>query len=414
MKRRIKVITGAVLIVILTVNVIMPLRVQADPGGVTIQGQVTFKPRNWVPIWNNWESGDELRIELWKDNPIGLDLKLASTYTTKKDLLQAGGYFKFTNISSQIYVYLKVVTEYSIDFNPTTATTDRLSTPYTFDNDDNPTFLSSDGLWTINFAIDDENYQALWVFEDLRNAWNYVHDNYYVDGAPYNPGYVNAIWESGIDSWPIELPDWIFPNEGSFAYGGILPHFIFIADSDNINSMDIVAHETGHMFMINANGNWYTGCTTHYVFTVSDAKCAYTEGWADVLPLFVNGDQCFNRSAKNPCQGIPDQSYYDLEVHSRIDDNPVFEWGDHVEGRVAGALYDFYDNINEGSDMIYTGFGPIAHIVLDNTRIETFSEYWSSWIGTHPQTFAAAGFTLWWNTIKYANIQQTYLPVIKK
>ncbi len=411
MKRHIRVITGAFLIVIFAMNVLMPLRAQADPDGVTIQGQVTFKPRNWVPIWNNWAFGNELRIELWKDNPIGFDQKLASTYTSKE-----GGYFEFTNISSQINVYLNVVTEYSINFNPTTATTNRLSTHYSFDNSDNPTFLSSDGLWTINFAIDEqeENYQALWIFEDLRNAWNYVHDNYYVEGEPYDPGYINAIWEFGLDGWPLELPDWIYPNQGSFTYGGDLPHFIFIAGSDNINSMDIVAHEAGHMFMINANGFWYTGCTTHYVFTASDEKCAYTEGWADVLPLFVNGDQCYDKSAINPCQGEPDVSYYNLEVHSRIDNDPKFQRGDQVEGRVAGALYDLFDDNNEGTDMIYTDFGPIAHIVLGRTQYETFSDYWGSWIGTHPQTIATAGFTLWWNTINYANIQQTYLPIIKK
>jgi hypothetical protein len=273
-------------------------------------------------------------------------------------------------------------------------------------------YLYHDGTWTINFSLTSswQDYQAIWIFEDIRNAWIYVHEN----NAQYDPGPVTAVWERNTNCYPLQLPDWLNAPCGSFAYGGTGIHFIFVSHDDNTLSMDVVVHETAHMYMVNANQWWYTGCTQHWVFNPpSNVNCAWAEGWADFLPLPVNNSQCYNRFSVNSCQGQVDFDYFNLETHIRGDNPQQFNWGDTVEGRVAGALYDLYDYNNEGFDRKSAGFLPIAQIALDSYQTTTYYEFFLNWIYSCQDSFAS-GLTLWWNTISYINIRLIYLPVIRK
>lgn len=153
-------------------------------------------------------------------------------------------------------------------------------------------------------------------------------------------------------------------------------------------------------------------CFQHYISRASDFKCAWAEGWADFLPLAVNNDQCYNYS-NDKCKGTADQDYYNLELHSRIDNWNDFNWGESVEGRVAGALYDLYDSNNEGMDQIFRGITPIANYALGNPPIQTFQDFWNLWKVNEPDTFLS-GLTLYWNTIMVININQIYLPRVNK
>lgn len=394
----------------------MPLHAAASPGNVIINGQVTYQPRDWNGI-SNYRTGNEMKIDLYEKDLQGRRHYLDTTNTDgngnftfpSKDLGHLTNWWGFDG--QQLNIYFVIETVY-----PNTSVTDRSFAQYAFDNYNDPTFLSYDGTWTKNFVVTQSwpDYQAIWIFEDLRNTWNYVHNNDFRNGVPYNPGNVTAVWEPSLNCWPTQLPDWLNIPCGSFSYGGIPIHFIFIADNQN-TSMDVVVHETGHMFMINANGYWYLGCLMHSIPSISDAHCAWAEGWADFLPLPVNGDQCYN-FVPNPCDGIADQNYYNLEVHSRTDNpnipNP-FYWGDTVEGRVAAALYDLYDSNNEGYDRRSAGFDPISNIALGSNQITTFHDFWSAWIDSDQDQFLS-GLTLWWNTINYDNIQQIFLPAISK
>ena len=65
MKQKIKMITDAFLIVALVMTVMSPLRVEAQAGNVTIDGQVTYQPRNWNPQLNNWGIGRDIQIDLY-------------------------------------------------------------------------------------------------------------------------------------------------------------------------------------------------------------------------------------------------------------------------------------------------------------------------------------------------------------
>jgi len=237
MKRRIVEIIATCLIVVLALSLMKPLHAAASPGNVIISGQVTYQPRDWDPQHPNWRTGNEMTIKLYEKDLQGNNHYLDTTYTNSI------GWFVFPERTNwwgpdnrQLNIYLVAVTAYS-----NSSVTDRLSVQYGFLSE--TTFLSHDGTWIKNFAVDQnwQGYQAIWIFEDLRNTWNYVHNNDFRNGVPYNPGNVKAVWELGLNCYPFQP---IICN--SFTYGGPSP-FIFISNND-INSMDVPVHETGHMF----------------------------------------------------------------------------------------------------------------------------------------------------------------------
>ena len=59
------------------------------------------------------------------------------------------------------------------------------------------------------------------------------------------------------------------------------------------------------MYMVNANNWWYVNSSrfNHHMFDSINTSCAWSEGWADFLPLPVNNNRCYNISTINPCDG---------------------------------------------------------------------------------------------------------------
>ncbi len=407
MKRHAAKIISAFLIMVIALNIMPPLRAVAQHPNVTIYGTVYYPGRNFNPNLNNYSLAQNLLIAVYNQDSTGNHL-MGAAYTN------TNGYFQFLPMenwdyvdSRRLYLYFTLTPDY---FDSSNAERRVAHANVTFDNwvlSTSPSF-APDGDYNISLNVTTD-YQILWIFDDLGKAWKYVYNN----DNQYDPKSVTAVWEPNMPCFPVQPPQFLQVNCGSFTYGGpIAPHFIFISDSvGNINSMDVAIHETGHMYMVNANGYWYFGCLTHYMFITSDVHCAWSEGWADFFPLAVNGDQCYNRGP-NSCQGTADTDYYNLEAHSRADNQPL---EDTVEGRVAGALYDLYDSNNEGFDRISTDFYHIAYFALGGTQITSFYDFWSNhWEFYSGQNSFLSGLTLWWNTIGYINIRQNYLPTVMK
>jgi len=165
------------------------------------------------------------------------------------------------------------------------------------------------GGWSIGNGSNWE--AAMWIFQDLWRGWEYVQSNTGTD-----PGSATVRWENGETLR--------FPCTGSCFWPFSLVNGIFIGDPHQ-NSPDTVIHELGHQYMYNALGWWYwtpdtwddlATCLSHGMFSQETPLCAWTEGWADFLPLVVNGDSCYD-FGQGPCTGIPDVDYYDLEAHAR-------------------------------------------------------------------------------------------------
>ncbi len=218
---------------------------------------------------------------------------------------------------------------------------------------------------------------AMWIFQDLRRAWEFVTGD-----SDTEPGSVIAKWEKDVNSY--------LGADSSFFFGqvmGVGP-FIFIADQSSVSS-DIVIHEAGHHYIYNLTGWWTpldTGCWRHSFWTVESQSCAWSEGFADFLPLAVNDpsgmhiDVCFDFDP-GPCGVVPPGRFINLESPMPGDGNPN---GDTVEGRVAGALYDLFDETNpdtkiDNLDNADFDFVAIANIVGQTSPKTTFSEFWQGW-----------------------------------
>jgi hypothetical protein len=121
----------------------------------------------------------------------------------------------------------------------------------------------------------------------------------------------------------------------------------------------------------------------------SHVNCAWTEGWADFFPLAVNNDPIY-RWASGASINLETPTW------------GTYNWnnGDAVEGRVAGALWDILDTVNDGDDQYSDG--GIANIwdTLYHQTDNDFSEYWSAWKARgHNENNAI--WSIYQNTIDY-------------
>jgi hypothetical protein len=161
---------------------------------------------------------------------------------------------------------------------------------------------------------------------------------------------------------------------------------IFIGE-DAATSPDVITHEYSHFLMYNLYGSWLPdspNCTDHTFYGRSGAGCAWTEGWAEFLPLVVHGNSTFQYFGHYSA---------DLELVEAGDT------GDTVEGRVAASLLDIYDSSDDGLDSISSGIHSIWGIV-NSTRSGNMSDFWRSWVSAGLNRSGALA-ALFQNTIDY-------------
>jgi hypothetical protein len=155
--------------------------------------------------------------------------------------------------------------------------------------------------------------------------------------------------------------------------------------------------------MWNKTGQWLWyqfNCFDHDIFSQESVQCAWSEGWADFFAIGVNGDVCYDKG-QGPCTGVADQDKYDLENHTRNDpDAQGSWWGDGVEGRVAGALYDLMDSTNEAPwyDAASWGFDPIVDVALVGSGKSNLLDFWNGYHGIDKHNGVRS---IYQNTIDY-------------
>jgi subtilisin-like proprotein convertase family protein len=361
------------------------------PGQVTVQGTLYHYDRtgSYLQSSTTW-------AYLYDDNPGGIDDLLAEAAT------QDDGDFQFppqrnwdeddpdpdTN-NRRLDTYVVFETKYNDGMDSWHRVTNFTNQTYKWTTQVETNNPDGNAVLIYFIQADDIALPAMWIFQDLRRAWQYVNNYTYPN---VNPGSATVKWQNNYDCYPFE------PGIcGSFFYAGTGGPYIFLSNQNRI-STDTVVHETGHNYMWNATGWWLwwdLNCYFHDIFSVEDARCAWSEGWADYLPLTVNNDVCYDKGI-GPCTGAPDQNHFDLETHS-WDQMP---FGDTVEGRIAGALYDLFDGVNDGYDSAAYGFDPIADIVFQGPVEDRFTAFWESW-KTSGQNKHQAVRAIFQNTIDY-------------
>ncbi len=367
------------------------------PGQVTAQG--------WANYYNRNDARSAARfatVHLFDHNTNGTDYELA--YPTNTD---QNGLFQFPSLRNWEYwdggdpnhmldLYIAVEAAYT----ETTGTVNKATyisgdtykwTRQRYDNvPDGTVDLSYDIL------ITDTAKPAMWIYQDLRRAWEYVITYGHTD-----PGSATATWEAGSNCYPF------WPFCGSFFYAP--GRFFFIQDIAVIRP-DTVVHEDGHNYMFNATNWWWwdSKCWGHAMFASidDDGNCAWSEGWADFFALLVNGDPCYD-FGPGPC-GFGGFGFYNLETQNRNDGQAK---GDKVEGRVAGALYDLFDNTTDGYDQGFFGFLPIWNIIATAPPETKFRDFSNSWIA-NGYDLRQSLLAFYQNTIDY--LSSNYLPVILK
>lgn len=330
------------------------------PGQVTVYGAFYYYDRS-----GQMTPARYTRVYLYDADPSGGDDLLGSGTTDENGFWQIG---PITNWDTDASSALDLYAVFETDVNDSSTTRRRVTNfggwayKWQIPTQDNVSSGNVDlGNWVIGMGSDWE--PAMWVFQDMRRAWKYIHDNTGTD-----PGSATARWEKDKTTF--------LPCTGSCAWPYTPINGIFI-DRDGQQSPDVIIHELGHQYMYNASGSWWwpnvgdmLECLSHGIQGQENPLCAWTEGWADFLPLVVNGDQCFDWN-NTSCSGL------DLETPTW--GTAGWNNGDEVEGRVAGALYDLFDERPDGLDQIAFGFAPIWTIVRTAPHEQNFAGFWSSW-----------------------------------
>ncbi len=369
------------------------------PGQVTGLGSTYYYNRNNVRVPTRYAT-----VHLFDHNTNGSDYELATAYTDQN------GYFQFPTIRNWEYwdsgdpdhtldLYIKIEAFYYDSGSTFHRVTYFSGDTYKWAGQINANVPDGNLDLSYDVALGDPSKPAMWIFRDLRRAWEYA-----VGQTAIDPGSATVTWQANSNCYPFQ------PGIcNSFFYASIGGPFIFIGDNAR-SSSDTVVHEIGHDYMFNANNWWYwnSSCWGHDIFVPKEASCGWSEGYADFFALAVNGDRCYDKGI-GPCTGVQNLDYFDLENQHWGDGQAP---GDTVEGRVAGALYDLFDTTNDGPyDTVTYGFVPIWNIVRTTPTETTFRDFSNSWIaGGHDLRTSLLVF--YQNTIDY--LRTNYLPLIMK
>ncbi|OGO31383.1 MAG: hypothetical protein A2136_03005 [Chloroflexi bacterium RBG_16_54_11] len=334
-------------------------------GTVTVSGTLSYIDR-----YTNTVGAPFTTVKLYDQDIGGYDDPYGITHTIDSGFFQFSDIWNYDEDASGLDLYVI----FEADYNDTDVARRRVVNL----SDDLYQWTSSvqdnvpDGDVVFDYVIQtyDPAKRAMWIFQDLRRAWEHVFNN---TNPPVDPGSVTAKWELYATCYPWGLCS-------SYFNGGVGGPYIFISDEQVISS-DTVVHETGHHYMWNMTGWWWwddPGCWQHDIFTQEDVWCAWSEGWADFFPLFTNEDECYDKGI-GPCTGAPDIDTFDLEAHGIGDGKPE---GDLVEGRVAGSLFDLIDSASDGYDSANFSFDPISRVVFEPPETIWFYGFWERWMAS--------------------------------
>ena len=217
-----------------------------------------------------------------------------------------------------------------------------------------------DGFTDIEWDVPDGTVDIGWYGPptDEMPAWRAF--DYMLDGWDYltNDVYPSYAMPFQVAHWPSDDHSWYDP-------GG------WIHLDDSASDCDVVVHEYGHAVMYRVYGDElppYPNCYPHYMCIASSAGCAWIEGWANFFPLAVYDDEYYSNTADG----------YSYNLETRNDGNCGS--GDDIEGNVAAALWDIFDDHDEMYDRFSDGFSNIWDVLQNQTTDEdTFKEFYDSW-----------------------------------
>jgi hypothetical protein len=148
------------------------------------------------------------------------------------------------------------------------------------------------------------------------------------------------------------------------------------------NLEDHIVHEYGHAVM-----HWLLGFSEdtdcpdpddggHYPGLVTNVSCAFSEGFAEMFAVAINGNSIYEDDAEGHGKDF-EQLFH--EIHYRTHSEAIQD-----EGNVAVALYDLFDTHNDtvpgydGRDAYSGGLKRILDVIRYEKTIR-ITEFWSWW-----------------------------------
>jgi len=238
--------------------------IQKDVAGtVTVNGGLYYAGRD-----NSTMFGRYTKVALYENDPAGTDDLL---FTRTTDIY---GNFSFPTIinwdsdadadpgNRKLDLYVVFEADYYDSGASHHSVTDFSGQKYKWPSWINPNVADGSLPFLIFFQNNYPTLGAMWIFQDLQRAWEYI----YLSTSPnIDPGSVTAKWENAEDCY-LGNPD----NCNAFFSPNNL--YIFIPNNAII-SADTVIHETGHHYMYNKT-QWVQGCGSHTIFGPTNIHCA--------------------------------------------------------------------------------------------------------------------------------------------
>ena len=222
-------------------------------------------------------------------------------------------------------------------------------------------------------------HRALHAYDSINDLWNWT------PGSCFDA--LDATCRQMVVNW---TPD---ATDGTFYDSATKDIHLVAADPD---APHITIHEAAHAVMDDVYEDNYPAtpnCADHAIHVPSSAGCAWSEGFAEWVPVSVLDDPVFR---------FPDGTAVDLESPSW----DSFGWsvGDTVEGRVAGAMIDISDATNEGWDRSSEGDPSNQWDTLLHTHSSSFSEFFlvDRAARGHDTGHSGARASVFQNSIDYA------------
>jgi len=248
----------------------------------------------------------------------------------------------------------------------------------------------------LNVTYSNSNLPSMWLYEDILRTY----ENWNINTG-YIPPRISIVWQYGVNSYRGCENVSCFITE----VNSVHPFPEAYIRNQRRDSADTVVHETAHGYMYDYQDE-LVGCPgQHEIKKLSTPGCAWTEGWAEFLPLYMNQDPCYDFGL-GPCSvgGI------NLEIPNFRDDPDIFNFGSAVEGRVAGALYDLTDGENEELDRTHFSLYKLAKTLYLLPAERTFSDFWVTWINLGNGFDREIDSTFFLNTLG----RKIFIPLIQK
>ncbi|MEV5583756.1 hypothetical protein AB0L39_35040 [Streptomyces parvus] len=227
-----------------------------------------------------------------------------------------------------------------------------------------------------------ELMRGIEAFDSLNSGWNYL------------PG--DRCWDDRDTDCRQAVVNWE-PDSTTCCWFDLQKNEAFIGGATPDTPI-VTLHEFAHGLMDDVYDDVWPdtpNCSSHTLHRVSSAGCAWTEGWATYFAGVVIQDPVFRWE---------NGQILDLEnaTWGTVTPTRVWENGDTVEGRVAGALLDLADNSqHESGDKCFEDSrGALWNTFLTHVSAD-FEEFWKQRGEDGHDVGETALNCLYFNTIDY-------------